>query len=160
MLESINNSVRNLGLTLIIKAHPNENHLSLIKLVEKIDKNIPIYYYDNIFDIFLISDLVCMFNSEAAQLAMLLKIPVLSLLPNNLVEIYDSHWQYYSTNAVAFLELSKNPTRIIKNLIFDDEIRFSQIKNGSLYLNSYSDVTSGPSNNLFFDIINSKSKLF
>jgi len=64
---------------------------------------------------------------------MLAGVPVLAILPESIRLEMDKHFDYYSTHAVAYLELGQDPTEKMRALVFDQNERNRQIELGYAY---------------------------
>lgn len=148
------NACHELGCRLIVKAHPNEN-LEVLKkeMISWGIHDIPVLYTENIRDVFLASDLVYMYFSEAAQQAMLIGLPIISVIPDEMVEPLNKHWDYYSTNAVAHVTLGTSVTTIIRKYIFDVEDRNKLIQAGYTYVQNVLGMNDGKNAHRFAENI-------
>ncbi|MBL0882135.1 MAG: hypothetical protein IBJ16_02095, partial [Chitinophagaceae bacterium] len=133
LFQTVAIAVKELGMELVIKAHPNEDLSVLEKQMKEWDVTASIFHNDNIRDVFLAGDIVCMYNSEAAQQAMLVGIPVLSLVTEEMVPVFDRNWNYYSSGAVCFVPLGNSPLEAIRNIVFDEEYRNELLEKASNY---------------------------
>lgn len=130
----VDGAARQLGVSLIVKAHPNED-IAVLKSQMKVWKiNRPILHSENLLNLLFTSDLVCMYMSEAAQQAMSVGVPVLSLVPAEISLDLDKHWGYYSSGAVAWVPLGEDPKSFIADLLFDHHSRQNLISKGYEYI--------------------------
>jgi|GEM_PF-3887632 len=154
LFTSAYNACNELGCRLIVKAHPNE---SLEKLKKEMTSwgihDVPVLYTENIRDVFLASDLVYMYFSEAAQQAMLVGIPVISAIPDEMVQPLNKHWDYYSNNAVAHVTLGTNVTAEIRRYIFEGADRTKLINAGFTYVQNFLGMNDGKNANRFAENI-------
>jgi hypothetical protein len=134
LFQSVINSANFLGHKVIIKAHPNENLKLLKDELKDWGLNAFIFQYENIRDIIISGDIVCMYYSEAAQQAMILEVPVISLVPLEMLEAFDKHWGYYSSGAVKFIPLGHDPTEVISNYISDNNFKKNQIELANVFV--------------------------
>lgn len=64
-----------------------------------------------------------MYFSEAAQQTMLVGVPVISLIPDDMVADFDRHLDYYSSGAVQFVPLGTSPLDSMRSLVFSESSR-------------------------------------
>lgn len=124
---------KDLNLCLIIKSHPNENIQLLKSQLEQWGIVAKISLDDNIRDISIVSDVIIMNFSEAAQQAMLVGTPIISVVSNELKEVYDRHWDYFSTNSVDFIPLGEDIKPKLSNLISNKVYKENLIQNAFKY---------------------------
>ena len=151
--QSVINAANIAGHKVIIKAHPNENLLLLNKELKDWGLNAFVFQFENIRDIIIASDIVCMYFSEAAQQAMILEVPVISLVPLEMLDAFDKHWGYYSSGAVKFIPLGQDPTKIINNLLFDNNFKRSQIELANVFVENNFGKNDGKNAKRFADTI-------
>lgn len=130
----VDNAADQLGVALIVKAHPNENISLLHHQMEVWQIRRPVLHSESLLDVLFASDLVCMYTSEAAQQAMSAGVPVLSIVPAEVSMDLDKHWGYLSSGAVAYSPLEENPTERIADLLFNDQSRLGLINKGYAYI--------------------------
>lgn len=133
LFQSVFASTSSLGYKIIIKAHPNENIDVLREEMSMWGIDAFIFHHENIRDVFIASDLACMYFSEAAQQAMLIDVPVISLVPSEMKESFDKHWNYYSSGAVEFIPLGDDPSETISKVVSDADFRKALIDRAKRY---------------------------
>lgn len=133
LFQSVALSAAQLDMQLVVKAHPNENLETLLSEMDSWDVKAPIFQTESIRDVFIAADVVCMYFSEAAQQAMLVGVPVISLIPEEMVDDFDKHWNYYSSGAVEHVPLGSSPLNAIKGIVFDESIRAKLLTKASDY---------------------------
>ncbi|MFZ6024742.1 MAG: hypothetical protein ACOYVG_09875 [Bacteroidota bacterium] len=104
------------GHKVVIKAHPNEDILLLKQQMKEWGIEAFLFHYESIRDVFIAADIVCMYFSESAQQAMMVEIPVISLVPEEMLSNLDKHWNYYSSGAVEFVSLGSSPKNAIQKI--------------------------------------------
>jgi len=133
LFTSVADTALALGMQLIVKAHPNEDIELLKKQMDLWNVHGFIFHTESIRDTFIAGDVVCMNFSEAAQQAMLVGIPVLSLIPEDMLESFDKHWDYFSSGAVEYIPLGASPTESLDKLVFNESYRSELIQRGYDY---------------------------
>jgi hypothetical protein len=133
LFQSVALSAAQLDMQLVVKAHPNESLETLLSEMDSWDVKAPIFQTESIRDVFIAADVVCMYFSEAAQQAMLVGVPVISLIPEEMVDDFDKHWNYYSSGAVEHVPLGSSPLSAIKGIVFDESIRAKLLTKASDY---------------------------
>lgn len=153
LFTSVDAAVGKLGLSLIIRPHPNENVQVLNKQIEDWKINCSVINNETLLNTLFASDLVCMYYSEVAQQAMSVGVPVLSLVPDALSFDFDKHWGYYSSGAVKQWSLGEDPTVGISELLDNKELRHSLINKGFEYVEINSGERDGNNAKRFVDVV-------
>jgi hypothetical protein len=155
LFQSVATSAAELGMQLIVKAHPNENLETLTSEMKIWDIQAPIFQTENIRDVFIAADVVCMYFSEAAQQAMLIGVPVISLIPDEMVDDFDRHWDYFSSQAIDHVSLGSSPSIVIKKIVNDDAYRENLIGRAYSYTENLLGKLDGNNARRFADIVDS-----
>jgi len=121
---------------LIVKLHPGQHVLpySLKSIIKKIDKNIPVYQSENIFEFFSKCDLIVIsYHSTVILEAMILGIPTITFIPDN---SWDEEEIFKS--GASILVHSYNEFQIQLNKILNDsKIRNDLISKGKEFTKRY-----------------------
>jgi hypothetical protein len=155
LFQTVAKAVKELGMELVIKAHPNEELAVLEKQMREWDVEASIFHTDNIRDVFLAGDIVCMYNSEAAQQAMLVGVPVVSLVTDEMVQVFDKNWNYYSSGAVQFVPLGESPLNTIRDIIYDEKCRKNLLNKALVYTKEVLGGADGYNAHRFAEIVKS-----
>jgi hypothetical protein len=155
LFQSVIRASISLGYKVIIKAHPNEGKGLLKKELEEWGLDAFIFHRENIRDVFISADLVCMYFSEAAQQAMLVEVPIISLVPSGIVDSFDKHWSYYSSGAVEFVPLGEDPSNAISRVISDSSYRAELLKRAKDYSEKLLGKCDGKNAKRFAGIVDS-----
>ena len=158
LFQSVINSCKLLNYKVIIKGHPNEEISQLRKEMAEWDLDAFVFHHENIRDVFISADLVCMYFSEAAQQAMLVEVPVISLVPSEIVDSFDKHWNYYSSGAVEFVPLGEDPSNAISRVISDSSYRAQLLKRAKDYCEKLLGKCDGKNAKRFAEIVDSLVK--
>lgn len=154
LFQSVYEATLKLGVKLIIKAHPNENIILLKEEMKLWNIEAHIFHTENIRDVFLAADMVVMYFSEAAQQAMLLGLPVISIIPEEMVDSFDKHWDYFSSGAVEFVPLGKSPMEAIRNIFFSNGCREQLIERGFTFIKKMLGNSDGKNAERFAHAVN------
>lgn len=155
LFQSVFSSAYSLGYKVIIKAHPNENIDMLRAEMSMWGIDAFIFHHESIRDVFIASDLVCMYFSEAAQQAMLIGVPVISLVPSGMKESFDKHWNYYSSGAVEFIPLGDDPSETIFELVSNPDFRKALIDRAKRYTEELLGKSDGNNAKRFAEVVHS-----
>jgi len=151
----VDSAARELGVSLIVKAHPNEDIQVLHHQMEEWKISRPILHSESLLDILFDSDLVCMYTSEAAQQAMSVGVPVLSMVPAEISADLDKHWGYLSSGAVAYVPLGEDPTEVIADLLFNHQSRLELINKGYAHIEASAGKGDGNNAKRIVDVVRS-----
>jgi hypothetical protein len=155
LFQSVAISAAELGMSLIVKAHPNENLETLTSEMKLWNIQAPIFQTENIRDVFIAADVVCMYFSEAAQQAMLIGTPVISLIPNEMVDDFDKHWDYFSSKAIEHVSLGSSPRIVIEKIMNDEAYRKGLVEMAYSYTENLLGKLDGNNARRFADIVDS-----
>ena len=123
LFQSVYSAADSSGYKIIIKAHPNEDIIEMKQQMAAWGINAFVFQFESIRDVFISSDIACMYFSEAAQQAMIVEVPVISLVPEEFIVDFDKHWNYYSSGAVEFVPLGSSPQKAIQKITNDPDYR-------------------------------------
>ena len=124
---------KKLNVNLAIKPHPNESIKKLNEHIKYWGIDAPVLDKITLSDVLPCADLLCMYFSESAQAAFREGIPVISVCPGNLIDAFDCQWNYFSSGAVAHLDINDNSITMIEDLIFNKFKREAQINRAKKY---------------------------
>lgn len=155
LFQSVATSAAELGMYLIVKAHPNENLEMLTSEMKLWNIKAPIFQTENIRDVFIAADVVCMYFSEAAQQAMLIGVPVISLIPDEMVDDFDKHWDYFSSNAIEHVSLGSSPSIVIEKIMNDEAYRENLVEMAYSYTENLLGELDGNNAIRFAEIVDS-----
>jgi len=153
--QTVASAVEGLGMELVIKAHPNEELSILEKQMKEWNVKAAIFHTEDIRDVFLAGDVVCMYNSEAAQQAMLVGVPVISLVSEEMVPVFDKNWNYYSSGAIEFVPLGDDPSETISKVVSDSNFRKALIDRAKRYTEKLLGKSDGNNAKRFAETVHS-----
>jgi hypothetical protein len=96
-----------------------------------------------------------MYFSEAAQQAMLIEVPVISLVPSEMKVSFDKHWNYYSSGAVEFVPLGDDPSETISKVVSDSNFRKALIDRAKRYTEKLLGKSDGNNAKRFAETVHS-----
>lgn len=149
---------QNLNLKLIVKLHPGqaEHNDMIIELFKDIDPKIPVYQLNPILNLIESCDVMININPESCDTSTVILEGLIMEKPIITAFLDDKYHEieFVKDNATISLSDHTNLDKIMREILTDDSIKNSLLKNAQLHLNKYL-ANSGIAAKNFADIINS-----